>query len=76
MAKRHPAPGALIYEGDLTRDVLGQVMGPTTYGSLVVAVSATYEPSLDQTVVRCAYANDADLEAVMQSTDLVPRVEV
>lgn len=50
-----PLPGALKFAGD-KRGVVGQLFGPTTYGAMVVAVSAEYDAVADRTRVKCALA--------------------
>jgi hypothetical protein len=49
--KFYKAPGNAKYKGDVSKDVLGQVMGPTTYGSFMGAFQASYDEASDTTTV-------------------------
>lgn len=44
-------PGKAKYRGDVSKSVVGNVMGPTTYGSLVKACEAEYNPETNLTTV-------------------------
>lgn len=63
---RHSA-GQVTYPGDVTRRALGQVMGPTTYGSLIVAVGATYDETTDRTVVEFAHCTEQDAATIVRT---------
>lgn len=41
--------GELHYPGDCVADLLGRVMGPTTYGKLLTVYHATHDPATDTT---------------------------
>lgn len=60
--KRHRARGAANYRGD-HRHVIGQVMGPTTYGAYLVAEVADHDAETDTTRVLFGHATTADIEA-------------
>jgi hypothetical protein len=49
MSRPYPA-GRAHYRGD-RRNAVGQVMGPTSFGTLVRADSATYDPETNTTTV-------------------------
>lgn len=46
------APGCAKYKGDVTKDVLGTLMGPTTFGTYVGAFQAEYDETTDITTVK------------------------
>lgn len=50
--KLYPARGSAKYRGDLSVSVLGQMMGPTTYGTYLMATQANYDETTDTTTVR------------------------
>lgn len=60
-AVRHPA-GHATYTGD-HRGIIGQLKGPTTYGSYTVAVAAVYDHDANTTRVAFDYATEADVTA-------------
>lgn len=68
---RHPA-GNLTYPGDVT-SILGEVKGPTTFGSYVIAAGAEYDAEQDVTHVAFVYATDDDLRALLAG-EAVPDV--
>lgn len=66
MSARHPA-GRLHYRGDNASALLGAVMGPTTFGALVVAESGTYDAETDLTTITFGYATDEDVREVART---------
>lgn len=62
---RHPA-GTATYPGDC-RHMVGEVKGPTTYGSLVVAVDARHFAGQDVTGVGFAHCTDADVDTIVST---------
>lgn len=67
----YPA-GIAKYRGDL-RAMIGEVKGPTTYGTFVVAATAVYDATDDQTRVGFVHA-DADTFSAPYVSDGVLRV--
>lgn len=61
-AVRHPA-GFATYPGDV-RSIVGEIKGPTTFGSYVIAAGAEHDADTDVTHVAFVYANDSDLRAL------------
>lgn len=61
MQERLPNAGFLNYRGDVTKDAVGQVVGPNTFGEFLTAVEATYDPEADKTRVGFDYARRGDL---------------
>lgn len=57
---RHPA-GHANYPGPGALDIVGELLGPTTYGTHVVAEHAAYDSTTDTTRVRFGVANADDL---------------
>lgn len=55
---RHSA-GRATYRGDV-RSIVGEVKGPTTYGSQVVAVDAVYDEASNTTWVAFVHLTEAD----------------
>jgi hypothetical protein len=55
--------GFVTYPGDC-RHLVGEVKGPTTYGSFLVAVSAVYDPDADRTRVGFAHLAKTDAGGV------------
>lgn len=51
LPEMYPARGNAKYKGDVSKSVLGQLMGPTTYGSVLMATQATYDEDTDTTTV-------------------------
>lgn len=47
----HKAPGKAKYKGDVSQEVLGQIMGPTTYNTFLGAFQAEYDEATDTTTV-------------------------
>lgn len=64
-AKQH-LPGAATYRGDVVAATIGRVMGPTTYGAIVIADSAIYDPGTDRTRVRFVHATPDQVEELRQ----------
>lgn len=60
--QRHPARGAANYAGD-HRHVVGTVMGPTTYGALLIATGAEFNAETGRTRVTFSHATEADVAA-------------
>jgi hypothetical protein len=58
--KRHAA-GHLNYRGDL-RSIVGELKGPTTFGSVVVATVAEYDVDTDRTRVAFGYVTPDDVK--------------
>lgn len=54
-------PGKATYNGNQSH-IVGQVMGPTTYGSHVVADEAIYDPETNKTEVWFRNATVEDIE--------------
>lgn len=54
--------GHLTYSGDV-RHIVGEVHGPTTYGVLMTAVTADYDPAGDRTSVGFRPARTGDFAA-------------
>lgn len=62
---RHPA-GFATYPGDVS-GILGEVKGPTTFGSVVIAAGAEYDPDTDSTHVAFVYANEDDMRQLQMA---------
>lgn len=54
----------LTYPGD-TRDTVGQLVGPTLAGEILVVDEAVYDPAAHVTRCRFRYATTADRERVL-----------
>lgn len=61
MEGRLPNAGFLNYAGDVTKDAVGQVVGPNSFREMLIAVEATYDPEADKTRVGFDYARKGDL---------------
>jgi hypothetical protein len=61
------APGSATYRGKVLEDVLGQVMGPTTYGTYLIATSVTYDYASDTTRVTFSHPTDEDMSGAFAS---------
>lgn len=70
--KRHPA-GFATYPGDVTH-VVDQMMGPTAYGTYVVAMAAIYDPDTNTTRVAFGHAHPGELQAATQEPFNIYRV--
>jgi len=60
--QKHRARGAATYRGDVT-GIVGEVKGPTTYGSYLVADTAVYDRDTDSTRVTFRHATTHDMAA-------------
>lgn len=58
LTDRHLA-GFATYDGDC-RHMIGEVKGPTTYGSALVAIAAVYDHRADRTRVQFAHCRPED----------------
>lgn len=58
--KRHHA-GFATYKGN-HEDIVGEVRGPTTYNSMVIAIEAEYDSETNKTRVKFAHAIEGDLD--------------
>lgn len=56
--------GYANYRGD-QRHIVGEVKGPTTYGSVLIAIEADYDQVADRTRVRFAHATADDVRAAI-----------
>lgn len=66
-----PEMGHANYPGDVAAGILAEpIMGPTTRGEQVIAVSAVHDPIRDRTRVAFAYATPADVERELARTVL------
>jgi len=63
--KRHDA-GFCTYIGN-HESLVGEVRGPLTYGGMVIAVEAEYNPETNKTRVKFAHAIEGDLDADLQT---------
>jgi hypothetical protein len=70
--KRYPA-GFLNYPGDCVH-IVGEVKGPTTYGSHLMAVGAAYDETTDSTRVGFVYARPEDVESCVRDEFGILRV--
>lgn len=54
--------GVAHFTGDV-RSIVGEVKGPTTYGSMVCADSADYDADADRTTVQFVHVRPAEVSA-------------
>lgn len=50
------------FEGDVTAEAVGQVVGPNTLGEWLIAVDAVYNSATDRTTVGYRYATAPEVE--------------
>lgn len=62
--QQHIPVGYANYRGD-QRHMVGELKGPTTYGSLLIVVDADYDPQANRTRARFAHATADDVKAAM-----------
>jgi hypothetical protein len=64
---RHPA-GTAHYRGDLTA-MVGEIHGPTTFGTHLIAASAEYDAASDRTTATFVTATEDDLRTARADAD-------
>lgn len=72
MTARHSA-GSANYAGDV-RHIVGEIKGPTTYRTAVLAVGAEYDADTDRTRVTFVHLPDEDLAKAVRTADRTYRL--
>lgn len=70
--RRHPS-GFVTYRGDC-RHMAGEIKGPTTYGSYLIAVATEYDAEADRTRVAFAYCRQDDVDSAVRDEFGILRV--
>lgn len=63
----------LNFTGDRTSDIVGQVVGPTTYGQFLTVIAADYDETADTTAAHLRPSTVPEIEAARESSLLTRR---